>query len=207
MRRILIVLILLLLLPISVSAHGGKTDSDGGHTDHSTGEYHYHHGYPAHDHKDMDGDGIKDCPYEFDDNTDHSPGSSGNNGIQYPGIIVTPSTKPVTTITSSSEPINHPGENTASGRKITFSLIFGLIVDCLVWAVAGCGGGAFLLFIPVHFILGFLSRRFPSTEKLIDRISDNLIFVIYFLLVLVVIGIYTANLLGYLPFDPIFTKK
>ena len=61
------------LLVSTVFAHPGKTDSKGGHTNHSTGEYHYHHGYSAHDHYDMDGDGVVDCPYDFDDKTDHSP--------------------------------------------------------------------------------------------------------------------------------------
>ena len=56
----------------SVYAHPGKTDSDGGHTDHDTGEYHYHHGYPAHDHYDIDGDGDIDCPYDFADQTSHN---------------------------------------------------------------------------------------------------------------------------------------
>lgn len=46
-----------LLLLIPTSAHSGGTDSSGGHTDHSTGEYHYHHGYSAHQHI----DGV--CPY------------------------------------------------------------------------------------------------------------------------------------------------
>ncbi len=59
--------------------HSGRTDAQGGHYDRSTGEYHYHHGYPAHDHYDMDGDGTVDCPYRFDDNTIHkNPNSSGN---------------------------------------------------------------------------------------------------------------------------------
>ena len=59
--------------------HSGRTDAQGGHYDRSTGEYHYHHGYPAHDHYDMDGDGNVDCPYKFDDNTIHkNPNSSGN---------------------------------------------------------------------------------------------------------------------------------
>lgn len=31
---------------------------------HSTGEYHYHHGFSEHQHYDMDGDGIDDCPYD-----------------------------------------------------------------------------------------------------------------------------------------------
>lgn len=38
--------------------HSGKTDGNGGHYDHSTGEYHYHHGYPAHQHP----NGV--CPYD-----------------------------------------------------------------------------------------------------------------------------------------------
>ena len=52
-------------------AHRGGTDGNGGHYDRSTGEYHFHHGYSAHDHYDMDGDGIVDCPYNFEDKTDH----------------------------------------------------------------------------------------------------------------------------------------
>ena len=44
-------LVLVFFLPILVSAHPGRTDGDGGHTDHGSGEYHYHHGYPAHDQK------------------------------------------------------------------------------------------------------------------------------------------------------------
>lgn len=62
-----------LFCAISANAHPGRTDSNGGHTDHSTGEYHYHHGYPAHDHYDLDGDGKADCPYEFKNQTDSSP--------------------------------------------------------------------------------------------------------------------------------------
>lgn len=64
------------LLIVTVFAHPGKTDSKGGHTDTSTGEYHYHHGYSAHDHYDMDGDGVVDCPYDFDDKTNHSNSSA-----------------------------------------------------------------------------------------------------------------------------------
>ena len=66
------VLCLLSLLITTAFAHPGGTDSRGGHTNHSTGEYHYHHGYSAHDHTDMDGDGTLDCPYEFKDNTSNN---------------------------------------------------------------------------------------------------------------------------------------
>ncbi len=50
---------ILLLLSISAVAfaHSGGTDTKGGHYDHIGGGYHYHHGYPAHDHK------GGECPY------------------------------------------------------------------------------------------------------------------------------------------------
>ena len=67
----LIVCCLLLCLTVAV-CHPGRTDENGGHYDHSTGEYHYHHGFPAHQHT----NGI--CPYDFVDQTGgESEGSSG----------------------------------------------------------------------------------------------------------------------------------
>lgn len=51
--------LILLSLPMTISAHSGRTDSQGGHYNHSTGEYHYHHGYSAHQHP----NGI--CPYDL----------------------------------------------------------------------------------------------------------------------------------------------
>lgn len=80
MKRKTYIYIVLCLLSVCVAtilafAHGGKTDANGGHYDRSTGEYHYHHGYPAHQHT----NGV--CPYDYDDKTNHSSGgSSSNNG-------------------------------------------------------------------------------------------------------------------------------
>lgn len=68
---------LFLLLSISVSAHPGRTDEDGGHYDQSTGKYHWHHGYEAHQHYDMDNDGDIDCPYDFDNKYDQTGGLQG----------------------------------------------------------------------------------------------------------------------------------
>lgn len=68
---ILVSLCMVLALPSGVSAHPGRTDSHGGHRNRSTGEYHYHHGYPAHQHT----NGI--CPYNFDDQTGVNSGTSG----------------------------------------------------------------------------------------------------------------------------------
>ena len=60
---------------ILVYAHPGGTDSNGGHYNRSTGEYHYHHGYPEHQH--INGT----CPYQFDDRTAENSrsGSSANS--------------------------------------------------------------------------------------------------------------------------------
>ena len=71
-RTVILIFILLLLLP-TISAHPGRTDSNGGHTNHSTGEYHYHHGYEAHQH--INGT----CPFNFDDKTGQSSGSSSSS--------------------------------------------------------------------------------------------------------------------------------
>ena len=66
MKKIILLLAIALLLTcfitIITSAHSGGTDSSGGHTDHSTGEYHYHHGYSAHQHP----NGV--CPYKNSSN-------------------------------------------------------------------------------------------------------------------------------------------
>ena len=75
MKRVFALLLTLLALFVPSGAHSGRTDSQGGHTDRSTGEYHFHHGYPAHQHE----NGV--CPYDFDDQTGQSSGtSSGDTG-------------------------------------------------------------------------------------------------------------------------------
>lgn len=72
MKRISILLIAVLLLTLAVPtyAHPGKTDANGGHYNRSTGEYHYHHGHPEHQHP----NGV--CPYDFDDRTGYNSGTS-----------------------------------------------------------------------------------------------------------------------------------
>lgn len=69
MRKVLLVALLASILFSSFGflaiAHSGRTDSNGGHYESSTGKYHYHHGYSAHQHNDIDGDGKRDCPYDF----------------------------------------------------------------------------------------------------------------------------------------------
>ena len=68
MKRVLSVIaiaVVLIVSPVSVSAHPGDTDLNGGHYNWETGDYHYHHGHPAHYHT----DGV--CPYgDYEQYTD-----------------------------------------------------------------------------------------------------------------------------------------
>lgn len=76
MKKILLLFLLILFcLPVASYAHSGGTDANGGHYNRSTGEYHYHHGYSAHQHP----NGI--CPYDYDDQTGSSSGSSSGSYI------------------------------------------------------------------------------------------------------------------------------
>ena len=63
MKKIIVMVAVLLAFCLTSYAHSGKTDSNGGHYNRSTGEYHYHHGYSAHQHP----DGI--CPYSNKEKT------------------------------------------------------------------------------------------------------------------------------------------
>lgn len=74
-----VIIPLIVVLSLFFPLHSGKTDGNGGHYNSASGEYHYHHGYSAHYHYDMDGDGIIDCPYEFDDKTNHNNSSSNSS--------------------------------------------------------------------------------------------------------------------------------
>ena len=71
----LAVLLLACAMSFTVFAHPGRTDSNGGHYDRETGEYHYHHGFEAHQH--VNGE----CPFDFVDLTGQSSGNSTNKGL------------------------------------------------------------------------------------------------------------------------------
>ena len=94
--------VLIILISLTAYAHPGRTDANGGHYDRSTGEYHYHHGYPAHQHYDMNGDGVVDCPYNFYDQTGRKSGGSSTKqrATPAPAARPTPTPKPKETKTS-----------------------------------------------------------------------------------------------------------
>lgn len=147
--------ILLLIISASIAiaatgyayAHPGRTDSQGGHTDRTTGEYHFHHGYPAHQHEDRDGDGVKEyCPYEFSDDTGSSSGASSSRAktqavtpapeqkITIRATTATTETTPPTTAAvyslGSAESNNSDGE-----EPIVIGLAAVCLIICILWAV------------------------------------------------------------------------
>ena len=71
--RILAIALLTILISVTAFAHSGGTDGAGGHYNRSTGEYHYHHGKPAHQHI----NGV--CPYNYNNKTNHSKSTVKNN--------------------------------------------------------------------------------------------------------------------------------
>lgn len=89
MKRIICILLAVMIslfAPVLIFAHGGRTDSSGGHRDNNNvsglGPYHYHHGYPAHLHP----NGV--CPYaatpSYEDDSDIDFG--GNDSEPFPDI-------------------------------------------------------------------------------------------------------------------------
>ena len=114
MRKITLLISALLILCVTVSAHSGKTDANGGHYDHSTGEYHFHHGFPAHQHT----GGV--CPYDFVDITGADSGGSGDSGGFSSGHGSPAEPNPVETLNQE--------KGIGTGGKITLIAFLGIFV-------------------------------------------------------------------------------
>lgn len=133
--------ILCVLFCLSVSAHSGRTDSRGGHYDRSTGEYHYHHGYSAHQHP----GGI--CPYlddtdsESSSNDAYSNRTTGNNYV-YSGKQGVPSTACFALVyllpCALLIPIVHIALGKSKDDKIQYFVGLAPIVICAVTYVTAC---------------------------------------------------------------------
>lgn len=118
------VALLLLLYVVPVLAHSGRTDSDGGHTDSSTGEYHWHHGYPAHQHYDVDGDGLLECPY---DSSIGNPEKANAKSSSTPG-------KSTTTAYTATEKAQN-GANTSALVGWTAAGVAGVAAMAFCWSL------------------------------------------------------------------------
>lgn len=124
-RKLTIILVFMLTASLSAPAyaHSGKTDANGGHYDHSTGEYHYHHGYPAHQHT----NGI--CPYDFDDRTGWNSGSSSSSSDPPPRVSGSEPSSGKTTHAEASG----PSKAGISTHPVLLLLAAAVLVRLLAW--------------------------------------------------------------------------
>lgn len=87
-----ILAIILAAFPAMSLAHSGRTDSNGGHYNRSTGEYHYHHGYGPHDHP----GGV--CPYDKSSSAavfkTASPTAKPASATQIPYVVISTTKSP-----------------------------------------------------------------------------------------------------------------
>ena len=170
------VVLLLLLFAVIVFAHSGKTDSNGGHFDHSTGSYHYHHGYSAHSHYDMNGDGKLDCPYNFNDKTSHNSGSTNKPSYG-----------------SSSNNISQTKQTSIKDIVVTIFIIIGISLFALLFGYSSTILQALhsLLMIPIKSLI-----KKHCQEDLQEKVRDKIgIIVMVFLNVAVVVLVTTIVIL------------
>lgn len=114
MKQKFLLLLLILFLPVAAFAHSGGTDAKGGHYNHSTGEYHYHHGYSAHQHP----NGV--CPYEKKETV------TKGTTYSYNFVATTSTPRPLIVITARPVVSNIPvvrASNTATPRPAATSNI------------------------------------------------------------------------------------
>lgn len=178
----LILALCLQLLAIVTTAHPGRTDANGGHYNHSTGGYHYHHGYSAHQHYDMNGDGIKDCPFEFKDQTNHS-NSSNNN------------------YTSDDYKNNDykTNDNLESLEKLTFGdvllIILKIIGKTLLILLMGMVGWFWIYSVLLYFLTWAEEKFFNKSIKFSANIISIIVIVVVVIIISSIIVLHSEGLL------------
>lgn len=169
-----VVLLCFVLLTIAISAHSGKTDSNGGHYNNSTGEYHYHHGHSAHQHYDMDGDGIRDCPYDFNDKTNHNSSSSNTTSPTY----------------------NNTETNKTTPQKTDKHLTFGEILLIILKII-----GSSLMFLLMGIVVwglvysGLTLLQFWICEKILKIDANSSIISIISIIIIIVVVIIISSII------------
>lgn len=135
-RLIIFIFVLTFIIFLSFGlvtyAHSGGTDSNGGHYDSTTGEYHYHHGYSAHQH--INGE----CPYDFDDGTNENESRDldlNNPNHVYWTIIITIFIISCLIIVISQLMINEGIKNSLLWL-LTILMVAILIIGSTVWLVS-----------------------------------------------------------------------
>lgn len=167
-KLFLLSLCLLLLSSCSIAyAHPGRTDGSGGHYNRSTGDYHYHHGYSEHEHYDMDGDGEPDCPFNFEDKTDHSnKGSSsnysGNNSNSFTPLKSVPS------------PENKPEESNFFDEIKRFFSDFDSVWDWLLFIIFGIPFLLYLIYLAIILAFTLIYHIISFVKCIFSAVFDSI---------------------------------
>ena len=206
---------LLISLVVPVFAHPGSLDENGGHYNRSTGEYHYHHGYSAHQHTNGE------CPYDFHDNVVHQTGGSSNstnssNSSDYSEKESTTElfTDSNTNITIFSLPKEIKEQ--IKSTLFTFSIIALYILGSLVLLYIGhlvyikskkSFNSVSVIHLLRYFLIFFMSKFIqfsffiPSTYGILYIYNRteiiSAVLPIFFILIFLSITFYTYNILGY----------
>lgn len=146
MRLRLLCVLLSVLLCSAAFAHPGGTDANGGHFDRETGEYHYHHGHPPHQHP----NGI--CPYSVEAETP-LPDKSVSSG----------SNKAKSRSSSGTHTASLYRHSSGAAAKES-SLSAGDIAGIVIMALFGLYGLTFE-FPVIPFIFSRLFKRFRKKKK------------------------------------------
>ena len=164
MKRALLLLFAVIVISffsITSSAHSGRTDSAGGHYDRDSGDYHYHHGYSAHNHYDMDGDGIKEyCPYNDDEENEHGEAQ----------IL-----KPRKTTKTTTNTVKKTKQSKSDSTEFDITRYIGALL-----------GAAFISFFASSCVFGLIVRFF---EKYMTEKSNSRVFVILWVAITIIISI------------------
>lgn len=159
MKRFFALVCLVLIvfsLAVVAFAHPGGTDGNGGHYVGNSGKYHYHHGYPAHQHEDGE------CPYDFDDNT--------NDVITKEYFEPTYATKQETEQETEEETQSNITKESSFFNKIKH--IWQKINIGLFSLFLSCCGSIFLLQFLIPLIIFLYEKIFRKTAS--KQITDKL---------------------------------
>lgn len=150
--HLMLLFLLCFAFAVPASAHRGRIDANGGHYDNETGEYHYHHGYPAHEHI----NGI--CPYNHDDQTKHQEGTSSySTSTKKPELhLETPDPYPAAIITTEPKKTSQTSYSMAENEKSYKPYLYILLASTL------------LIFVLVKII-----KKIRNSKKENEKLPEN----------------------------------
>ena len=177
MRRFVLFMLLLVLCVTPASAHPGRTDSQGGHYDRSTGQYHWHHGMSAHQHYDMDGDGILDCPYTFKGTT----ATTTSPDIYTTTITTAPATFSTWATTAWTSPSTSASEKpqAASGKSLqsvssNSVTVLVIILAAMFWLLIAKSSSHQKEWSRLHSIINYHEEKEKELNEEISKLSSSL---------------------------------